>query len=116
MRTCDESGRPGAKLMAEFEFRGRLSGRREAGPVKTAELCADVSAISLYKHYGRCPQKIPYCFSEKFTDKTLSRAAAAGELIEYKDNVYVACKNARVQHHTTAGWRVSVMPVMENLQ
>ena len=34
-------------------------------------------------------------FSEEFTDKTLSRAAAAGELIEYKDNVYVACKKCK---------------------
>ncbi len=34
-------------------------------------------------------------FSEEFTDKTLSRAVAAGELIEYKDNVYVACKKCK---------------------
>lgn len=31
-------------------------------------------------------------FSEEFTDKTLSRAIADKELIEYKDNVYVVCK------------------------
>ena len=34
-------------------------------------------------------------FSEEFTDKTLNRAIADKELIEYKDDVYVACKKRR---------------------
>mgnify|MGYP004571283321 FL=1 len=34
-------------------------------------------------------------FSEEFTDKTLNRAIADRELIEYKGNVYVACKKRK---------------------
>lgn len=34
-------------------------------------------------------------FSEKFTDKTLNRAIADKELIEYKGDVYVACKRRK---------------------
>ena len=34
-------------------------------------------------------------FSEEFTDKTLNRAVADKELIEYKGNVYVACKKRK---------------------
>ena len=34
-------------------------------------------------------------FSEKFTDKTLNRAIADKELIEYKGDVYVACKKRK---------------------
>lgn len=34
-------------------------------------------------------------FSEEFTDKTLNRAVADKELIEYKGDVYVACKKRK---------------------
>ena len=34
-------------------------------------------------------------FSEEFTDKTLNRAIADKELIEYKGDVYVACKKRK---------------------
>ena len=34
-------------------------------------------------------------FSEEFTDKTLNRAVADKELIDYKGNVYVACKKRK---------------------
>ena len=34
-------------------------------------------------------------FSEEFTDKTLNRAIADKELIEYKGDVYVACKRRK---------------------
>lgn len=34
-------------------------------------------------------------FSEEFTEKTLNRAVAAKELIEYKDDIYVACKKCK---------------------
>ena len=34
-------------------------------------------------------------FSEEFTDKTLNRALADKELIEYKGDVYVACKKRK---------------------
>ena len=40
-------------------------------------------------------KKFSEVFSEEFTDKTLNRAIADKELIEYKGDVYVACKKRK---------------------
>lgn len=47
--------------------------------------------------HRRClrSQTILKVFSEEFTDKTLNRAIADKELIEYKGDVYVVCKKRK---------------------
>lgn len=52
--------------------------------------------LALFDIGGACVRKqFLKVFSEEFTDKTLNRAIADKELIEYKGDVYVVCKKRK---------------------
>ena len=82
-------------LWLSLNFAGEYSGSAKPVRLKRKNYVPMFPPYDYINTIESVRKKFLKVFSEKFTDKTLNRAIADKELIEYKGDVYVACKKRK---------------------
>ena len=82
-------------LWQSLNFAGEYPGREKPVRLKRRNYVPMFPSYAFTSTIEGVRKKFLKVFSEEFTDKTLNRAIADKELIEYKGDVYVACKKRK---------------------
>ena len=82
-------------LWLSLNFAGEYPGMAEPVRIKRKNYVPMFPPYDITNTIESVRKKFLKVFSEEFTDKTLNRAIADRELIEYKDDVYVLCKKRK---------------------